>query len=290
MTSRQHTGKKTERSALGKGLQALIGAKDIDPADRIEHIQVNLIVPNPRQPRRRFDERELRDLTESLIMHGMLQPIIITKATGGVFTLVAGERRLIAAKAAGWTEIPAIIRDYNELKSLQMALVENIQREDLNDIELAYAYRELGEIHGLTQGDVAKMVGKSRSTIANTLRLLELPEMIQEGIIYGKISAGHARALLALAEGRRERVFNRIINRGLSVREVEKIASKEAKTPVIKGDTDISGSDLETLARGLEDKFHLRVKIIRGPKGGRVIFHFRDDEDLNNLLSHLAKQ
>ncbi len=120
MTERHQAGKKTEKSALGKGLQALIGTKDIDPADRIEHIPVNSIIPNPRQPRRKFDEQELRDLTESLILHGLLQPIILTKTVGGVYTLVAGERRLIAAKAAGWTEIQAIIRDYDALKSLQI--------------------------------------------------------------------------------------------------------------------------------------------------------------------------
>jgi len=288
MTERHQTGKKTEKTALGKGLQALIGTHDIDPADRIEHIPVNSIIPNPRQPRRKFDEKDLRDLTESLTLHGILQPIILTRTVGGVYTLVAGERRLIAAKAAGWTEIPAIIRDYDALKSLQMALVENIQREDLNDIELAYAYKELGENHGLTQGEVARMVGKSRSTIANTLRLLELPDMIQEGIIEGKISAGHARALLAIAEVRRDKVFNKILDRGLSVREVERIASKDAKEIPQKPDTEPLSTDLDTLARGLEDRFQRKVNIVRGPKGGKVILHFRDDDDLNNLLSRLA--
>jgi ParB family chromosome partitioning protein len=290
LTSKQQAGKRTDKSALGKGLKALIGPKDIDPADRIERIPVDAIRPNPKQPRRRFDEAELRDLTESLQMHGLLQPVTVTRNDDASFTLVAGERRLIAAKAAGWSEIPALVKDYDELKSLQMSLVENIQRENLNEIELAYAYLELAEMHGMTQAEIAKMVGKSRPTIANTLRLLELPDLIKEGIIMGKISAGHARALLAVSETRRENVFQKIIDRGLSVRQVERIASKDAKTAAAKAPDAVSEKDLEMLARGLEDRFHRRVHIIRGAaKGGRVIIHFRDDADLNDLLSRLAQ-
>jgi ParB family chromosome partitioning protein len=289
LTSRQQTGKRPDKPALGKGLKALIGPKEIDPADRIERIPVKSIVPNPRQPRRRFDERELRDLTESLAIHGLLQPITVTRNVDDTFTLVAGERRLIAAKAAGWNEIPAIIKDYDELKSLQMSLVENIQRENLNEIELAHAYRELSDLHGLTQAEIAKLVGKSRPTIANTLRLLELPIMIQEGIIEKKISPGHARALLAFAGDNREKIFNKILKRGLSVREVERIAAKLAKDTDVEKQDITTDKDLQELARGLEDRFHRRVHIIRGAKGGRIIFHFRDDEDLNNLLNELAK-
>ena len=290
--NKQNPSKKTERTALGKGLQALIKPRDTTSAETIDRIPVNSISPNPRQPRRRFNENELRELTESLAEHGLLQPIIVTRGSDGGFLLVAGERRLIAAKAAGWPDIPAIVKDYDELKSLQMALVENIQREDLNDIELANAYRELAEIHGLTQTQIAKMVGKSRPAVTNTLRLLELPELIQDGIVEGKISAGHARALLALSGERREKLFHRIVDRGLSVREVERLASKPApeaepaKTPEPAADVE---PDLDALARGLEDRFHRRVRIIRGKDGGRLIFQFRDDDDLNILLTRLAK-
>jgi ParB family chromosome partitioning protein len=289
LANKNNPSKRTEKSALGKGLQALIKQQDRSIAESIENIPLNSIAPNPRQPRRRFDENELRELTESIAEHGLLQPIIVTRTSDGGYRLVAGERRLIAAKAAGWVEIPAVIRDYDELKSLQMALVENIQRENLNDIELANAYRELAEMHGLTQVEIAKLVGKSRPSIANTLRLLELPELIQNGIIEGKISAGHARALLAIAGDNREKIFNRVLKRGLSVRETERLAAKAASEAQQKPPEPTNDADLETLARGLEDRFHRRVKIIRDKKGGRVIFTFHDDDDLNSLLTRLSK-
>ncbi len=289
MTSKQQLGKKPERAALGKGLQALIGPHDVTPGERIERIPVKSILPNPRQPRRKFDENELRDLAESLAQHGLLQPIIVTRNADNSCTLVAGERRLIAAKAAGWNEIPALVRDYDELKSLQMALVENIQREDLNDMELAEAYRDLAEIHGFTQAEISRMVGKSRSAVTNTLRLLELPELIQNGIIEGKISAGHARALLSMSVERRDKIYEKILKRGLSVRDVERIAVKMAKEDDCLDDHKTVDIDLETLARGLEDRLHRRVSIVKSRKGGRVLIHFKDDDDLNNLLTRLSK-
>ena len=289
--NKQNPSRKTEKTALGKGLQALIKQRDTTSSETIERIPVNSISPNPRQPRRRFNENELRELTESLAEHGLLQPIIVTRASNRGYLLVAGERRLIAAKAAGWPDIPAIIKDYDELKSLQMGLVENIQREDLNEIELANAYRELAELHGLTQAEIAKMVGKSRPAVTNTLRLLELPELIQDGIIEGKISAGHARALLALSGERRDRLFQRIVDKGLSVRDVERLASKKVNEPDPEAEKELPAAepDIEALARGLEDRFHRRVKIIRGKDGGRLIFQFHDDDDLNLLLTRLAK-
>jgi ParB family chromosome partitioning protein len=289
LSSKQQTGKKSERAALGKGLQALIGTRDLAPGERIERIPVKSIIPNPRQPRRNFGENELRDLTESLSQHGLLQPIIVTRNADDTFTLVAGERRLIASKAAGWSEIPALIRDYDELKSLQMALVENIQRENLNDIELAYAYRDLAETHGFTQAEISRMVGKSRPTVANTLRLLELPDIIQNGIIARRISAGHARALLGLSVESREKIFEKILKRGLSVRDVERIAVKIAREDENLEAQKAIDIDLETLARGLEDRLHRRVNIVKSRKGGRVIISFKDDEDLNNLLTRLSK-
>ena len=290
--NRQNLSKKTEKSALGKGLQALIKTRDTTPSEAIERIPVNSISPNPQQPRRRFNENELRELTESLTEHGLLQPIIVTKGCDGGYLLVAGERRLIAAKAAGWADIPALVRDYDELKCLQMALVENIQREDLNEIELANAYRELSETHGLTQAEIAKLVGKSRPAVTNTLRLLELPELIQDGIIEGKISPGHARALLGLVGERRDKLFHRIVDKGLSVRDAERLANRNIPEP--PPEAEISPQppaepDTEALARGLEDRFHRRVNIVRGKDAGKLIFHFRDDDDLNNLLTRLAK-
>lgn len=290
MTIKHNPAKKTEKTALGKGLAALIKPRETGLEESIQRVPVNAIAPNPHQPRRRFDEGELRSLTESLAEHGLLQPIIVTRTSDGGYRLVAGERRLIAAKAAGWADIPAVVKDYDELKSLQIALIENIQRENLNDIELANAYKELSEIHGLTQAEISRLVGKSRSAVANTLRLLELPDLIQDAIIEGKISAGHARALLTIGGDAREKIYLRVVDKGLSVREVERLVSKAAseadKEPEPAKPAD---ADVEALARGLEDRFHRRVNILRGEKGGKLIFHFSDDDDLNALLSRLSK-
>ncbi len=290
MNNRETPAKKPERTALGKGLQALIRPRDTSLEEAIQRIPVNAINPNPNQPRRRFDENELRALTESLSEHGLLQPIIVTRTGDGGFTLVAGERRLIAAKAAGWADIPAVVKDYNQLKSLQIALIENIQRENLNDIELANAYKELSEVHGLTQAEISRLVGKSRSAVANTLRLLELPGLIQEAVIEGKISSGHARALLTVSGDHREKILNRILDKGLSVRDVEKLVNK-ITTDIGKEPVPAESADpgIETLARGLEDRFHRRINIIRTGNGGRIVFHFADDDDLNTLLTRLSK-
>ena len=160
----------------------------------------------------------------------------------------------------------------------------------MNDIELANAYKELSELHGLTQAEIAKLVGKSRPAIANTLRLLELPEMIQEGVIEGKISAGHARALLMVAGNKQDKIYDRILKRGLSVREAERLAGRAASEIEEKPAAETSvDTDLEALARALEDRFHRRVRIIRDRKGGRLIFQFSGDDDLNTLLTRLSK-
>jgi ParB family chromosome partitioning protein len=228
---------KTSKFGLGKGLDALLPSDD-DKNDgmsvaRGEDVVVSLplkkIRPNPNQPRKFFDKDALNELSASIKEHGVIQPVIVEEVDGG-YIIIAGERRCRAADIAGLKEIPAIIRNYSEEKRVEVALIENVQRADLNPIEEAVAYKSLMNITGKNQDEIAAKVGKNRSTVANALRLLRLPPMIQRSLEKGEITSGHARALLAIPDvTTQERVFNEIILRGLSVREVEKIAARTEK-------------------------------------------------------------
>jgi ParB family chromosome partitioning protein len=183
---------------LGRGLDALIPGGE-RPASGIEQIPLDAVVSNPRQPRTRFDPEELAELAESIRVHGMLQPLIVTQdETPGRYTLIAGERRLLAARQAGLTHAPALVREASEQSRLEMALIENVQRADLAPLELAEAYRQLAEDFDLSHEQIAARVGKSRVAVTNTLRLLKLPESVRQALAEGRISEGHARALLAL--------------------------------------------------------------------------------------------
>jgi ParB family chromosome partitioning protein len=233
---------KTSKFGLGKGLDALLPVDDSEndgmhggyaASGRGENVVVSLplekIRPNPSQPRKFFGEDALNELSASIKEHGVIQPVIVEEVDGG-YTIIAGERRCRAAGAAGLKEIPAIIRSYSEEKRVEVALIENVQRADLNPIEEAVAYKSLMNITGKNQDEIAAKVGKNRSTVANALRLLRLPPMIQRGLEKGEITSGHARALLAIPDvTTQERVFNEIVMRGLSVREVEKIAAQSEK-------------------------------------------------------------
>jgi ParB family chromosome partitioning protein len=228
---------KTSKFGLGKGLDALLPSDDDENdgmfaargEDAVVSLPLKKIRPNPNQPRKFFDKDALNELSASIKEHGVIQPVIVEEVDGG-YIIIAGERRCRAAGIAGLKEIPAIIRSYSEEKRVEVALIENVQRTDLNPIEEAAAYKSLMNITGKNQDEIAAKVGKNRSTVTNALRLLRLPPMIQRSLEKGEITSGHARALLAIPDAAdQERVFNEIIIRGLSVREAEKIAARTEK-------------------------------------------------------------
>ncbi len=256
------------------------------------------IKPNPHQPRRSFPEDELKELADSISEHGVLQPLLL-KATGSGYELVSGERRLRASQLAGLSDVPAIlINPEDEKGSLTIALVENVQRADLGAIELARAYRQLQEQFEVTQEEIASTVGKSRPHVANTLRLLDLPEEIQEAVNEGTITAGHARALLMAPPEVRDLLFRRMIKDGISVRQAEKAASR--LKPVVKAvgrEEDASAGDpdldhmLNEMTKGLESALGRKCIIKRTAKGsGKVTLEFYSDSDLRGLVEKICRK
>jgi ParB family chromosome partitioning protein len=231
------------KNALGKGAAAVFSADDIEidelttsgglskskkvDADSLFEVEISQLKANPYQPRKEFDDEALKELSESIKEDGVIEPIIITECADGGYYIVGGERRTRAAKLAGLTKIPACVKKYSPEKMLEVALIENIQRENLNPLEEALAYQKLMEMSNLSQEEVSKRVGKNRSTVANALRLLKLPEDMQRSLSEGVISAGHARAILSVVNGTDQRIlFAKITGSGLSVREAERIASE----------------------------------------------------------------
>ena len=216
------------KGGLGRGLGALIPQNVLDDENHeasVTTIALDMIVPNPEQPRKQFDDVSLGELAESIQKHGVIQPIIVEKVDGK-YRIVAGERRWRAARVAGLSEMPALVREYGREKRLEIALVENIQREELNPVDEAEAYRQIIEITNITQDELADRVGKSRSAVANALRLLNLPEFAKEALREGLITAGHARTVLSVMEKpKREELLKKIIEEGLSVREAESLAA-----------------------------------------------------------------
>ncbi len=251
----------------------------------IVNVAIDEVRPNPRQPRARFDEVALAELAESIKEHGLIQPIVVRR-TGAGYELVAGERRLRAAKEAGLKRIPAIIRGASESESLMLALVENLQRENLDAIEEARALRKLVEDFGMSQDELAKMVGKSRSAIANTMRLLSLPDSIQSLVQLGAITAGHARAVLSLGEEEAQlKLVQRISERGLSVRQAEAIARKwsssRSKRPVYE--------DRDEIAKSIARSLGARVAVRVNKEGkGRIEIRFGSLDELERLKRRLA--
>jgi len=279
------------RKALGKGLDALLpGRSSSAPGPRLVEIAVDRIRPNPHQPRDRFDETAIGAIAQSVRQHGVLQPIVV-RDTGDGYELIAGERRWRGAQRAGLERIPAVVRDATPQESLELALIENVQREDLNAIEEAQAYRLLTEEMGLTQEQAAARVGKDRSTVANYLRLLDLPIKIQEMLVGGVLTMGHARALLALPEAARQISLAReAVARGLSVRQTETRVRGAKKR---EGTSRTRGATVDPNVVAAEDKLGralgTRVKI-RGKERGRLEIHFRSLDELNRLYDLLLKQ
>lgn len=251
-------------------------------------IPIEKIVPNPQQPRLHFDETKLAELAESIKEHGILQPLVVTME-GDHYEIIAGERRFQAAKRIGLHTIPVIVRRATEQEKLELAIIENIQRHDLNPIEEAKAYLRLQDEFGLQQESVAKKMGKSRSAVANTLRLLHLPIEIQRAVAEGKISEGHAKALLAIENPEKQRaVFDLIIKEELTVRETELKVRSISVNPHIRS-TVVLGSEIISRTEHLTQLLGTKVKISPSGKGGKVVIEYYSPEDLDGLLRRLEE-
>lgn len=279
------------RRALGKGLSQLIAEQyDASPTEAA----LEDILPNSRQPRTIFDLPALEELAASIRQYGLIQPLVVRPLAEGKYELIAGERRLRAAKIAGLRSVPIVLRSAGNQSALEIALIENVQREDMNALECARSYRRLIDDFGLTQEQVADRVGKSRTAIANTLRLIRLPNAIQKGLEEGKISEGHARALLAFENPSRQMtVYESILEQGLSVREVEKLTqskspqSEPAQAPKPKPPVDPNLKALEEeIARRLSAP--ARIQKTTGSAGGKLTVEFFDDDDLQRILDAIG--
>ena len=277
-----------KRKALGRGLSALFPETVISETDKgFFYCPIESISPNPHQPRQNFGDSELTKLADSIKEKGLIQPILVSKAKDG-YQLIVGERRWRAAQKAGLDKIPAWIRDVSPAETLELALIENIQRKDLNPIEESSAYQELMQKFHLTQEALSKRVGKDRSTIANFLRLLKLPAIIQQDLIDGQLTTGHARVLVTIESPLAQKeVRDLIIKKSFSVRQTEDLvkkilAPKKPKSP--KNETDYY---IDSLSKDLQRSLGTKVVIRRKGKKGRIIIEFYSDEDLGRLIDQL---
>lgn len=274
-------------SKLGRSFTELIESNRDETPEEMVLAPVEKIVPNPHQPRRTFDETAIAELAGSIKAHGLLQPIVAVRRDGG-YEVVAGERRLRAVRSLGWTTAPVRLVELDASGSLQAAIIENVQREELNAIECARAYRELITRFGLTQSQLAERISKSRSAIANLLRLLELPEKIQMMVVNAELSAGHARALLgAGSPGETEALAERVVRDGLSVRDVEELVSSKKAPPAASRKT-VTDPNVQALGRELGEALGTRVRIKdRGNNKGRIVIEYHDIDSFENIRSRL---
>ena len=253
-------------------------------------VAIGNIVPNPHQPRLRFDENRLRELSESIREHGILQPLVVSVVSDGKYELIAGERRLQASKLAGRTDVPVIIRNADEQQKLELALVENVQRHDLDPIEEAKAYSRLMDEFGLTQEEVAKKMGKVRSTIANMVRLLSLPVEIQRALSEGKLSEGHAKVLLSLENSEKQRaLFERIMTSGMTVREAEAKVRETQVRPHVRHIASLS-PELAEKAERMSSILGTKVAVKPAGRGGRIVVEYYSDEELDQIVAKILPE
>lgn len=282
---------------LGKGLGALLGDAALQTQEGGSvTLPIAQVEPGMKQPRKRFNEEALADLAESIRIHGIIQPLTVRRLSSGYYQIIAGERRWRAAKLAGLREVPAVVIEADDRKVMELGLIENLQREDLNPMEEALGYRSLVEEYGMTQDDVSLRVGKSRSAVANALRLITLPDAIQQLLEEGKLTAGHARALLAAPGGAlQKKLAQKVINDGLSVRQTEamakRLARQQEELEEHGGEKPVDPMKMyrDAAAKELSDRWGRRVTIISGPKKGKVEFEYYNDEDLTLLLDRLEQ-
>ncbi len=277
---------------LGKGLNAIFMENDAEDNNSTVTLRLAEIEPNKDQPRKEFDDTALADLAESISKHGLLQPILVRPIIGGGYQIVAGERRYRASRMAGLTEVPVIIRELSESETMELALIENLQRENLTPIEEALGYRTLMEEHEFSQEEVSKAVGKSRSAVANALRLLKLPEDILSMVSEGKISAGHARAILSL-DNEKDMAFlaDEIIKKDLSVRQAEKLSKKmtQVKKETTEKPAPPKASYFSEVELALTEYLGKKVSVspLKNKKGGILQIEFYSDEELAELANKL---
>ena len=275
------------KRGLGKGLGALIRENEQEVNTGITELKITELEANKTQPRRFFDDEALKELSDSIREHGVVQPIIVRRLEEG-YQIVAGERRWRAARAAGLKTVPVIIKDYSNVQVMEIALIENLQRQDLNSIEEAVAYKSLIEEHDMTQEQISERIGKSRSAIANTLRLLNLPENIKKLVIQGKLSAGHARALLTIEDKKLQaEIAQKIIDQQLNVRDVEKlVAQKTEKTESKEIKKNVEIIELE---ERLKKALATKVNIIHKKNKGKIEIEYYSNDDLDRILELLEK-
>ena len=279
---------------LGKGLGALLGDAALQAQEGGSlSLPISQVEPGLKQPRKRFDESALQDLADSIRTHGVIQPLTVRRLSSGYYQIIAGERRWRAAKLAGLTEVPAVIIEADDRKVMELGLIENLQREDLNPVEEANGYKVLMEEYGLTQEEVAHRGGKSRPAVANALRLLALPDPVHQLLEEGKLSAGHARAILAAPSGElQKKLAQKVIAEDLSVRQTEALAKrlaageKEPPSPPPGPDLSIY---LRAAEKSLATRFGRKVHIVSGKKKGKVELEYYNPEDLNTLLDLLEQ-
>ena len=277
---------------LGKGLGALLGdfEEEIRENTPYKLLPIHKVEPNRNQPRQDFDEEELESLSESLATHGILQPLTVRELDSGYYQIIAGERRWRAARMAGLTEVPVIVIEADDQKAMELALIENLQRQDLNPVEEALGYQSLMEDFGLTQESAAQRVGKSRPAVANALRLLNLPESILEKVRSGALSAGHARAILAIkSEKKQLEAMQKIVALGLSVRQAELLCKNMTKEPQPAKPVTLRVDYVSECEKSLSKHLGRGVKIVNGKRKGRFELEFYGEEDLQVLLDTLMK-
>lgn len=278
------------KKGLGKGLDALFAEEENEQS--VLEVKITEVMPNKNQPRKTFDEEKLESLAESVKEHGIIQPIIVKK-TGEFYTIIAGERRWRAAKIAGLKKIPVLVRDFEEVEIREIALIENLQREDLNPIEEALGYRSLMDEYNFTQEQISERLGKSRSAIANSVRLLTLDEYTTDKLIAGEITEGHARCALSVPAGVvREFFVNRIIEDGLNVRQAENLAKDLVKTPAEKQERPKSNAykiELERISENLAQFLGTKVKLSGNSKKGKIEIEYYGNADLERLLDIIRR-
>jgi len=277
---------------LGKGLGALLGDLSDTPSENSPYqlLPIYKVENNPNQPRQEFDEVELQSLSESIALHGVLQPLTVRELPSGYYQIIAGERRWRAARMAGLSEVPAVIIEADDKKAMELALIENLQRQDLNPVEEALGYQTLMNDYGLTQEETAKQVGKSRPTVANALRLLGLCPELLEKVREGALSPGHARAVLSLkSEKKQKEAAQKIIALGLSVRQAELLCKNMSVEPAPKEEKPFAVDYIAECEKNLSRHLGRGVKIVDGKRKGKFELEYYGQEDLQNLLDALMK-
>ena len=284
---------------LGRGLAALIGEMDQPIADIDARASVNadrkvaidLVVRNPKNPRKHFAEEDLQDLASSIRQHGIVQPVVVRPLPDGKYEIIAGERRWRAAQLAGLNELPVLVREVDDRMALELAIVENVQRADLNPLEEALGYEQLIAEHGYTQNDLGEIIGKSRSHVANSLRLLKLPDLVRDMITSGSLSAGHARALVPTSDPLG--LARTIVSKGMSVRDAERLAQNNIRAQTEPApETKSVRKDADTLAleRGLSDSLGLDVTVQHKGNGGRLTIAYKSLEQLEEICRLLERR